>query len=337
MTTSLHSQLRPFALVHPIAFHLSLPPIAACLKLANHSLVGLERTFRLFQSVTLVLYSYTWVFELLVQVLKISTVNPPSPAAIKSILLALRKRLGLARRFFRVFRFFGAFNSAHKLYLTISPSRSSDAPRKPSWVQTEAWLDVFARTFNGMYLLLETSTMVDALQIEGLRIWTPEWDGIITVEAQRFWLFALVCGLFGGILKMVKVLAYTPVPPTGDGFAHGKAEGKGATATTTTNENEKAEERGEEEFDVKKEQERLRGIMKKRKKGRSLWIREIRRKLHGLGRGVVANALDTVIPGVVVGWIDVSPGTVGLAMFVTTILTSMDAWERCGQEIAQKD
>ncbi|KAH8195435.1 hypothetical protein TruAng_010387 [Truncatella angustata] len=181
-----------------------------------------------------------------------------------------------------------------------------------------------------MYLLLETSTMIDALQVEGLRLWTHEWERVIIVEAQRFWLFALVCGVLSGLLKVLKTLAYTPVPASGD-----------VTQSAKVDEDEKSkaesipeEKNVAEEFDVKKEQQRLRGLVKDSRKKRVLWVREVKAKLHGLGRSIVANALDIVLPGTVVGWIEADQGVVGIAMFITTILTGLDVWERCGREVA---
>ncbi|KAI1867312.1 hypothetical protein JX265_000851 [Neoarthrinium moseri] len=289
--------------------------------------VGLERTFRLLQATVQIIASYPAVLGLLLSLLGFITGSSSaavSHAQTNVILLALRQRLGLARRFFRLFRFLDAFHAAHKLYAGLSATGAAPAP-------AEAWLDVLGRTFNGMYLLLEASTIVDALQIEGLRVWAPDWERAITVEAQRFWLLALVCGVLAGLLRMVKVLAYTPVPATGDGFAHGAKEGK-----DDAGEKDKVGpgDGDEGEFDMQKEQQRLRAIVKERRKGRVLWRREVRAKLRGLGRAVTANALDIVLPGSVVGWVQADPGTVGLAMFVTSILTGMDAWERCGREVA---
>ncbi|KAI0593532.1 peroxisomal biogenesis factor 11 [Biscogniauxia sp. FL1348] len=296
--------------------------------------VGLERTFRLFQAVVQILSSFALPFDLLIYGVGLTAYGPPSPAATRVILLALRQRLALARRFFRVFRFLESFNGAQKLYATVSAAQGPKGPAKPAWVHSDVWLDIFGRTFNGMYLLLEASTMVDALKIDGLAIWTPEWEHRITVEGQRFWLFSLVCGVVSGTVKMLKVLAYTPVPTVVEGNLHGKQEGDAAQS-----EPEKTLVRGEnesqEDWDLKREQERLRGIVKGRKQGRVAWRREIRQKIHKLGRGVIANALDVTLPGSVVGWIQVDTGTVGVAMFITTILTSMDVWERCGQEIAR--
>ncbi|ORY61506.1 peroxisomal biogenesis factor 11 [Pseudomassariella vexata] len=288
--------------------------------------VGLERTFRLFHSVAQIIASFPSILGLVIYFLEYSTSKPHSPVVTKSLLLALIQRLALGRRFIRLFRFLESFHSAHALYMNISQPQTPKASRDPTWVQTEAWLDVFGRTFNGMYLLLEATTIVNALQIDGLAIWTQELERTITVEGQRFWLLSLVCGVLSGLLKMVQVMAYTPVPATGDGFSHGKVEGH--------NETEKEKTDDPEVFDMKKEQERLRNIAKDRKKARGLWIREVRGKIHGLGRMVVANALDIVLPGTVVGWIRLDPGTVGIAMFITTILTGKEVWERCGREVA---
>lgn len=264
-------------------------------------------------------------------------------ATTQPILSVLRQRLGLVRRTFRLFRFLESFRAAQRLYTSDSLLGSS-GKQHPSWVRSEVWLEVLSRTFNGMYLLLEASTIVEALQIEGLAIWTPEWTRILTIEAQRFWLFSLVCAVLSGLLKMLKVMAYTPVPEVGDVFSEEKEKKTDAApaAAATTNSasadsgitEEKAKETGEEEsFDMVKEQERLRRIVQKRKAGRVLWRRAVRAQIHGLGRNVAASALDIVLPGTAVGWVNADTGTVGVAMFVTTILTGLDVWERCGREL----
>ncbi|KAL7622107.1 hypothetical protein AAE478_007609 [Parahypoxylon ruwenzoriense] len=288
--------------------------------------VGLERTFRLFQAAVQILSSFALPFDLLIQVLSLaSDGTTPSPATVRAILGGLNQRLGLARRSLRLFRFLESFDAAQKIYARLS---SSAGQKGASRFQTEAWLDVFARTFNGMYLLLEASTIVNALQIQGLAVWTPDWERSITVEAQRFWLFSLVCGLLSGLLEIFNVLAYTPVPATGAGYAVDKQDGNGVAETEKSSPSEKAAD------DLKKEQQRLRAIVKGRQEQRRLWRREIQTKVYKLGRGAAANALDIVLPGSAVGWIKVDPGTVGLAMFVTSILTGMDVWERCGREVS---
>lgn len=269
--------------------------------LANLCSVGLERTFRFFQAVFQIIASYPAVFAFFLATLDFSTSKVHAPAETLSILLGLRQRMNLGRRFFRLFRFIESFHAAHRLYLDIAPpSGQAGEKQKNPPAQPEAWLDVFARTFNGMYLLLDAPAIVSELKIDGLQLWSPEWDRAVMIEAQRFWLFALACGALSSFLKMQRLRAARPTKAV----ERGSGAQKTKQNTTVTTVNEKIEER----------------------------LRT--KKLHGFARSVVANSLDIILPGVVVGWIDASPGTVGLAMLVTTILTGMDAWERCGREVS---
>jgi hypothetical protein len=51
-------------------------------------------------------------------------------------------------------------------------------------------------------------------------------------------------------------------------------------------------------------------------------------------RRLVADVMDLSVPGSVVGWIPLDPGTVGLLMLGSTVLTGMEVWERCGKDVA---
>ncbi|KAI8959344.1 peroxisomal biogenesis factor 11 [Daldinia sp. FL1419] len=258
--------------------------------------VGLERTFRLFQSIVQILSNFALPFNLLLQVFTLTTEKTPSVTTTRVVLKALNQRLALARRFFRLFRFLDSFNAAQKLSSKLSAARSQKGAAQRGFVASvHPWIDVFAKSFMGMYLLLEASTIVDALQVPGLAIWSAERERTITIEAQRFWLFSLVCSAVYNALEITFTLSSGPPTPTK----------KAATS----------EKKGASREKRKQEQ-------------------EVSTKLYKLGRGAAASVLDIVLPGSVVGWVKADPGTVGLAMFVTTILTSMDVWERCGREVA---
>ena len=217
---------------------------------------------------------------------------PPSAAVLRGILIGLARHLALARRFLRFFRFLESFSAAHKLYLEIS----GDSPAQPgehqkeknppsrrrrgAAIHAEQWLDVLARSFNGMYLLLEASVLADALGIEGFAPWGPVAAARVSREAQRFWLFALLCGLLSGVLRIFAVFAHTavsepvrPPPSTGQEDA-GNGEGEG------------------EKWDLKAEQARLREVVKRRRMAQRVWRREVLGKVRRLARGVLANALD---------------------------------------------
>jgi hypothetical protein len=63
------------------------------------------------------------------------------------------------------------------------------------------------------------------------------------------------------------------------------------------------------------------------------------KKGKGKGKGkvvrrLVADVMDLSVPGSVVGWIPLDPGTVGLLMLGSTVLTGMEVWERCGKDVA---
>jgi hypothetical protein len=296
---------------------------------ADHALVALERIFRLLQATVYIILSDSFAFGLFLHILNTSTVTPPPPEGTRSILLDVFQSLDLIRRLLRVFQFLNSFHAAHNLFLSVSPFTPANGRQKPGWVQAKAWIDVLGHTFNGMYFLLTTSTIIDALHIEGLKLWAPEWERRINIEAQRFWLFALVCGLISGLLQMIRILVYAPE------FVHGKTEENSAATTTGKEKMAKMEKPGKP--DTEKVLRRPRNIVKKRTEERVLWMQEARTELHWLGRNVVANALDIVLPGAVVGWIDVSPRIVGLTMFSTTILTSIDIWARCGREVLSKN
>jgi len=149
-----------------------------------------------------------------------------------------------------------------------------------------------------MYLLLETLTFPDALEVRGLSIWGRERNAMLVVEAQRFWFFALVCAVGSGVLKLWKGWGRV-----GD---EDEDEGKGVVK------GEKGGTKGGGDGKV----EEGRGRLQREKNRRVL-------------RRLVADALDLAVPGAVVGWVPVSTGTVGVLMLGSTWLTGLEVWERC--------
>ncbi|KAI0436469.1 peroxisomal biogenesis factor 11-domain-containing protein [Xylaria telfairii] len=269
---------------------------------------GLERTFRLFQALSQILSSYTIPFNILLILLShLPTSASPkggaNPATTHAVLLGLKSQLALARRYFRLFRFLESFNAAQKVYSSLSQSK--DGKKEKGQVKGERenlalWLDVFGRTFNGMYLLLEASTIVDVQGIPGFVLLGPELERAVAVEGQRFWLFSLVCGVLAGLVRISDAMALASEPVAAKGGDEKKAgEGEKKAKTTPPKQVEQA-----------------------------------RAKIPALARRVVSDALDITLPGSVVGWVPAGSGTVGSAMLVTTVLTSMDIWERCGREVA---
>lgn len=216
------------------------------------------------------------------------------------MLLALQQRLDVARRYIRVFRFLAVFQQAQQLLMSrehaivsslhpkdatnppsadrkversSTPPSAPHSPRQPG--KAEEWLDCLGLTLTGVYLLTESSTIIDYMQIDGLQVWGPERYLVINAEAQRFWFLALLCGVLSALLKIWRILT-----TSGEYASRGRPE-----------------------------------------------------TLIKLVRGAVTNTADMVLPGVIIGWLDVSPGVVALVMCATTLSTSVDIWERCGREI----
>ncbi|KAI1458776.1 peroxisomal biogenesis factor 11 [Annulohypoxylon moriforme] len=283
--------------------------------------VGLERTFRLFQSIVQILSFYSIPFDLLLYTLSSSTGQIPSSSTIRLVLKALNQRLGLARRFFRLFRSLDSLNAAQKLSNRLTSPTTWAGANRGLLAKAVPWLDVFGKTFMGLYLLLEASTLIDALQIPNLSLFSASQERLVTTEAQRFWLFSLVCGALYHVLEIPLLIAYFPPPQTEDPLSVHATE-------KDIDERLDSEKMSEEEHKVY-----LARASEKREEATRAWAKQVSGMVWKLGRAATANALDVVLPGVAVGWIKAEPGTVGVAMLVTTVLTSMDVWERCGREV----
>lgn len=96
--------------------------------------------------------------------------------------------------------------------------------------------------FNGMYLLLETLLLPDALDIPGLEIWPRDVRGMLGREAQRFWFFALVCAACAGTIRLKHL--YEAVK--------GKEEGAGGE-----------DEKRKEEKEMERRREKARPIVRR--------------------------------------------------------------------------
>lgn len=290
-------------------------------------IAGIERILRMVQAILMVLLSQPLLTSGFLRLIKAGNQyvwSEPRAASIEA-LVELRSQVGIVRRFFRMFRFLESFHAAHMIYTSFyapppPPNPPEDKATQPpatnrsTKIPAEAWLDIFGRTFNGMYLLLEALTLLDALRLPNLSLWGSEGFATLHVEGQRFWFFALVCGVLSGLTKLVKLVAYAPVPQTGEGYGP---------------------EIDKELPDWQELRERMRRAVRARKESRVAWRREIATRGYALGRRVVADLGDLVLPGTVVGWLDVEQGTVGWVMAITTWLTGAEIWEKCGREIGR--
>ncbi|KAK0709631.1 peroxisomal biogenesis factor 11-domain-containing protein [Lasiosphaeria miniovina] len=213
------------------------------------------------------------------------------------VLQRLRASCALTRRYFRLFRFFEAFGAAWTLYTSFVASPAGKTAKS-----LETWLAISSRSFNGMYLLLESLTFIEGLGVEGLDgPWGTERAAMLRVEANRFWFFSLLCGIIVGGLRLVGL--YRAQNRVSDSKSEKKGiDEKGSdSAVATELENRKKKEKKDE-------------------------ARKILRRL-------TADVLDISVPGSVVGWSPLSPGPIGVLMLGSTALTGLEVWDRCGKEL----
>lgn len=250
--------------------------------------------------------------------------------ATAMMLMGARDRVNLGRRFSRMFRFIGSFYGAHQLYVKLFSSTGEAAPKSKKRVRLDPWLDAFARTFAGIYLVLETATLVDAFAVPGLAVWGPARANYLNVEGQRYWFLSLSCSVAATLVRMANVTRDLPLPPPTE-------EEKQGNMGSRLGDDKEAERGGGDEDKTEalnEERLRLRRIVQGRMAQRRKWLRALRGRLVVLGRRVVADGADVLLPGAIVGWTPLQPATVGCVMLFTTLLTSYDVWLRCGREVA---
>ncbi|GJC89700.1 hypothetical protein ColLi_12538 [Colletotrichum liriopes] len=287
---------------------------------------GLERILRGLQSLTAIFSAYPSL---------ISLVLLASDSPLLEALGPLKGHLNLTRRFIRFFWFLNSFGTSYNLYSSISSSPTPPGSPKSKSVGLETWLDILKFTLLGLYGGLESLTLPDLLGVPQIEIFGAERTVMLNIEAQRFWLLALVSGVFANLTRMLKAFAYAPVPQHGHGYGTGE-QAQGGPGEKKGPGGEKEGDGGEEELDWEAERARLRAIVVKRREERKRWRRNVAVQVKSLGRKVFTDSLDCLIPGVILGWVNVQAGTVGIAMLVTTVLTSRDIWERCGAAVKAK-
>lgn len=214
-------------------------------------------------------------------------------------LAELSGRLGLVRRFFRFFRFCDAFTNSYNIFTSLNGS-----PNKQRTAHLEKSLDMLTGTFNGLYLLLEALTLVDALGISGLAILGPDLELVLKIESQRCWFLALAFGALACLIRLSEL----------QNAARTKAASK-----------KKPKKEG-----VENDAKQLDGSIEERtqatKTGALKWK---------ISRKMLACLLDLALPGSLIGWIPASKGVVGAVMLTTSVLTGLDVWERCGKEVGK--
>jgi len=253
-------------------------------------------------SILIILQSYPALFASFVPFFT-SNLDAVKPAYL--VVSPLKDQVNLTRRYLRTFKFFECFVLA---WSKLTNPAGLAAP--------ENFLDFMFGSLMGIFGMLETITIPDLAGIPGLEIFGPERTAALNLEAQRFWIFGLMCSVLSCGVKVIKLFAHAPVPTSGEGYgAAGAKEGE------------------KEKEDWKAEQERLRKVVEERKKHRA----EVRGKARLLMRKMLADTLDMIIPLASLEWYVAEPGVIGAVMLATTVLTGLDVWEKYGRQLAQEE
>lgn len=227
-------------------------------------------------------------------------------ASLHLVLLGLRERLNLARRFFRFFRFLDAFS-------TVCTDLGSAKRPETALLRCVSYLDLLARTFNGMYLLTEALTLVDASQVDGLAPLGKSNERRFKIEEMRFWFVALVAGICATLLSLYGTLRQdfpAEKVPSSTELASQKSP-------KNTRESVEPSDGSRNASDGPPYDKRG---PKSRETGKLL-------------RRLAALSFDVFIPGSVLGLAPAKSGTNGLAMICSSVLTGLDVWDRCGREV----
>lgn len=182
----------------------------------------------------------------------------------------------------------------------------------------EDCLDILTASTLGIFGLLESATLPDLLGIDNVVIFGPERTKSLNIQAQVFWFVALYASVVSCGIKLFRVFAYRAVPSQDLEFDDDEKEQDAA-------EGEKVKKGGSGgSAKSKAAQKKKQQQMEERKAAAA----EARDKVSGLTMKMLADSLDMVLPAVICGWVDFHPGHVGIAMLVSTFISSKLAWKR---------
>ncbi|KAG6008894.1 hypothetical protein E4U21_003706 [Claviceps maximensis] len=266
-------------------------------------IVGLERLMRLLQSIFTILTSYPTVIPMLLPT-QTKDVHQRSELAM----LELSARLNLTRRSLRLFWCLGSFQSSFSAFASGPSEKSIDT-----------WLSITADSLFGLFGLLESLTLPDLLQTRHFSVLGHAEAVKLDQQAQGLWLAALSCAILSSAVRLAREMSARRAAPRAQGCVSG-AEGKEKDVNTTTTTTHDGGVRG----------------VGARKRDHEALDKARGCKISGLARKLAAEMLDIVIPAWSTGLADIELGTVAVAMFWSTVLTSYAVWERCGLVIDGK-
>jgi hypothetical protein len=129
-------------------------------------------------------------------------------------------------------------------------------------------------------------------QLDVMGIWPAEWAKMLLIEGNKFWFYSLLFSIALGILQLTSLSSSSSSP----------------SPTKTTSSNEKGEKEEKIVYELEKN----------------------RKKTNKLKRKLVADCLDLLVPGFVVGWIPICSAVAGLATAGSSWIGLGDIWDGIG-------
>lgn len=130
----------------------------------------------------------------------------------------------------------------------------------------------------------------DETKMDAMGIWSTEWAPKVFVEAMKFWFYSIS---FSIILSLVLLFS---------NWSKREMSKKVKGRPGRSEKNSKADIEGQA-----------------KQKSRLQW---------SLVKKLVIDCCDLFIPGFTTGWLVASSGTVGILGIISTVLASLDIWER---------
>lgn len=127
--------------------------------------------------------------------------------------------------------------------------------------------------------------------MDAMGIWSTEWAPRLFVEAMKFWFYSIS---FSTTLSFV-LLYYEMSRPT----------------LPSKNEPGRGEKTSEAQADCVVTEKKQRSVLQR-----------------ALVKKIAIDCCDIFIPGFTTGWLVVSSGTVGILGIISTVIASLDIWER---------
>ncbi|KAL2430653.1 hypothetical protein ABEF95_012293 [Exophiala dermatitidis] len=215
-----------------------------------------------------------------------------------------KDQIGLARRYFRLFKWIDCFNAAQAEYASINnkPEIKDDkghaqkSARTSSEDNVRQLLSVSKWSFLGIYLFMEMFTISNALSITSY-----SWGPALQIESLKFWFYSLAVSFVLGIYDLWLLSA-------------AESESQPSTSTSTpATENEKATTGAPAPQNTKDASAQLSS------------------KRRAIYKQIVQDGCDMLIPASIVGWVQLDPVTVGVAGSISALLGASDAWNRVNQ------